>query len=337
MSLAEVTEHGNNTFMGFGKHAELTYIQVYRRHRDYLQWARSLGSPNGGLYDFLEWARAYEHVAGVQRGGYYEDDLFDDYDGYYSYAYSDGACVCEKCNEVCEGDLNEFGHCEYCEITCDGCGCAVEYEEDLCAQCDYEEEEEEEEDQEQDDDDGEVEFVGEVTREEKDAKLRAAAVDVESEPSRTTEESKFKTEGSEKASASRRKRTVAETPESAKSTSKSKTAVEADENADAVKQSKRSKVEQELEQEVKVEVKAKKAASPRTSKRPTKTKPSTPKKGRAPKDEENADMQEGAFQQSIADQRGQSSGAGSSGTNPPERQAIADGKRRSTRGKSRAP
>jgi hypothetical protein len=381
-SLAELTSDGNETYMGFGKHSDLTYMQVYRRHRSYLIWARMQSNPGGGLYDFVRWANAYEGAIGVQRDDEdYCDDVYgheyiggyDHYDDYGdAYAGDDTHCEdcgeltypddlddfnrCEHCSIKCEAcgcavraeeEVDDFGHCENCEIVCDGCDCSFERPSDLvdglCIDCEENKGERNGEEEEEEEDDGEVEVTHVVTREERDAALRAAAVDVEKEPSPGTAaaEPKVKTEvKTEPPQAvpsrprSESKSNAAPTRESTTPKALGKRPIEAPEDGETNAQSKKSKAEVKVKTEVQMATPERKSASKKLIEAQEDAEAiaqslrahNTPEKVRAPKDEDNADVQ-GAIEQSIADQRGHLSGAGSSGTNPPEAEQPKDDQR----------
>jgi hypothetical protein len=51
--------NAGDTRMGFGKHCDLTYRQVFERERRYYSWGKAQKNPSGPLKDFIEWADFY--------------------------------------------------------------------------------------------------------------------------------------------------------------------------------------------------------------------------------------------------------------------------------------
>ena len=191
------------TLMGFGKYYDLTYLQVYRQHSDYFQWAldqeQNYGV-SGPLADFLDWAKQWDQGVHVS----YDSDDSDAYDEYVDHFYEgeggeasdDEEQVCSECGAVqhefdlmARGPLDRYGRCGLCTWRCDECEEAFDEDEltehesgMLCPDCLEAVQDEEEAAA----DAGEVEVTGSRTRAERDAALRLAAVDVDAEPETPT-------------------------------------------------------------------------------------------------------------------------------------------------------
>lgn len=140
-----------HSLMGFGKHCELTYLQALRRHPDYFRWARQKEKDegvSGPLADWLTWAKEWRRHA--------NNDMHSDHDSE------------SNSEEDFEGGSDDDSDSDDGSETDDSGVDSSDSESD--SDDDSEEEEEEEET---------VEVLGVRTREERDAALRAAAVDVE--------------------------------------------------------------------------------------------------------------------------------------------------------------
>mmetsp|Transcript_50180 Transcript_50180/g.166177 ORF Transcript_50180/g.166177 Transcript_50180/m.166177 type:complete len:217 (+) Transcript_50180:44-694(+) len=170
--------------MGFGQYAHLTYGQVLRRHPDYLDWAEDQPGLSGPLADWVEWCHGQEPASVEHSDGSEDSEDDDDSDDrpprwathpheYYENGWDNSDNSDSEDSIVVEDDSEDEDDEE-----------------------DSEDEQSSEDEQKSEDEEGseadsegtvDVEIVGTRSREEKDAALRAEAIDLEAQPDATAE------------------------------------------------------------------------------------------------------------------------------------------------------
>lgn len=156
--------------MGFGQYAHLTYGQVLRRHPDYLDWAEDQPGLSGPLADWVEWCHGQEPASVEHSDGSEDSEDDDDSDDRPPRWATHPHEYYENGWDISDDEDEE-----------------EDYSEDEQSSEDEQKSEDEEGSEADSEGTVDVEIVGTRSREEKDAALRAVAIDLEAQPDATAE------------------------------------------------------------------------------------------------------------------------------------------------------